>query len=46
MPFPASFIDKNYNLDYAKHFYSKKEIQTFKSKWKTNINTGQSNITL
>lgn len=34
MPFPHSFVEKNYNLDYSKHFYSKKEIKMFKLKWK------------
>ena len=43
MSFPDSFVEKNYNLNYSKHFYSKKEIEMFKLKWKPSINIGLNN---
>ena len=33
MKFPLDFIEKNYNLNYSKHFYTKKEIENFKGDW-------------
>lgn len=33
MKFPLYFIEKNYNLNYSKHFYTKKEIENFKENW-------------
>lgn len=30
---PEEFLDKNYNLKYAKHFYTKKELEIFKQGW-------------
>jgi len=33
LSFPEEFLDKNYNLKYAKHFYKKEELDNFKSNW-------------
>ena len=33
LKFPKHFVDKHYELEYAKHFYTEKEIQEFKKKW-------------
>ena len=33
MRFPLHFIEKNYNLNFSKYFYTKKEIEGFKGDW-------------
>jgi len=33
--YPKEFIEKNYNLKYVKKFYTTKEINLFKSKWRS-----------
>lgn len=33
MNFPLDFINKNYNLKYSKHFYTKNEIESYKKGW-------------
>ena len=33
LPFPEEFLDRNYNLKYAKHFYTKDELAKFKQSW-------------
>jgi hypothetical protein len=33
LPFPKRFLNKIYNLKYAKHFYTQKEIYEFKEKY-------------
>ena len=33
LPLPEEFLNKNYNLKYAQHFYTKKEREVFKQGW-------------
>jgi hypothetical protein len=33
LTFPEEFFNKNYKLKYAKHFYTQKELETFKQGW-------------
>ena len=34
--FPEDFLDEMYDMRYAKHFYSKKELKNFKETWSDN----------
>jgi hypothetical protein len=33
LKFPKSFVDRNYGLKYARHFYTPEEIVEFREKW-------------